>query len=73
MTHFAITWSERLFKTLRLEADSGITQNELEQMKAQIRQAMEAGALGISFEMIYTPGIFADTEEMIELCKVVAE
>ncbi|MGN1028182.1 MAG: amidohydrolase family protein [Faecousia sp.] len=49
------------------------TENELEQMKAHVRQAMEAGALGISFGMIYTPGIFADTEEMIELCKVVAE
>lgn len=46
---------------------------ELEQMKEHVRVAMEAGALGISFGMIYTPGIFADTEELIELCKVVAE
>jgi len=49
------------------------TQEELEQMKTHVRQAMEAGALGISFGMIYTPGTFADTEEMIELCKVVVE
>lgn len=49
------------------------TVEELEQMKGHVRIAMEAGALGISFGMIYTPGTFADTEEMIELCKVVAE
>ena len=49
------------------------TAEELEQMKEHVRTAMEAGALGISFGMIYTPGTFADTEEMIELCKVVAE
>ena len=49
------------------------TPEELEQMKAHVRTAMEAGALGISFGMIYTPGTFADTEEMIELCKVVVE
>ena len=49
------------------------TADELERMKDHVRLAMEAGALGISFGMIYTPGTFADTEEMIELCKVVAE
>ncbi|MBR5244805.1 MAG: D-aminoacylase [Clostridia bacterium] len=49
------------------------TAQELERMKDHVRDAMEAGALGISFGMIYTPGTFADTEEMIELCKVVVE
>lgn len=49
------------------------TDSELAQMKQHIRLAMEAGALGISFGMIYTPGAFADTEEMIALCRVAAE
>ncbi len=49
------------------------TPEELEQMKDHVRAAMEAGALGISFGMIYTPGTFADTEEMTELCRVAAE
>ena len=49
------------------------TAEELERMKEHVRCAMKAGALGISFGMIYTPGTFADTEEMIELCKVAAE
>lgn len=49
------------------------TPAELEEMKEHVRRAMEAGALGISFGMIYTPGTFADTEEMIALCRVAAE
>ncbi len=46
---------------------------ELEEMKEHVRLAMEAGALGISFGMIYTPGTFADTDEMIALCRVAAQ
>ncbi len=54
-------------------ADREPTPHELEQMKDHVHLAMEAGALGISFGMIYTPGVFARTEEMIELCKVAAQ
>ena len=46
---------------------------QLEKMKDYVRGAMEAGALGISFGLIYNPGVFGDTEECIELCKVAAE
>lgn len=49
------------------------TQAELEEMKALLRDGMEHGALGISFGLVYTPGSFADTQEVLELCKVVAE
>jgi len=49
------------------------TPEEMEKMKAYVRNAMEAGALGISFGLIYNPGVFSDTEECLELCKVVAE
>ena len=49
------------------------TPQELERMQTLVREAMEAGALGISFGMIYTPALFADTEEMIALCRVAAE
>ena len=47
------------------------TASEMEIMKAYVRDAMEAGALGISFGLIYTPGSFCDTEETMELCRVV--
>ena len=42
-------------------------------MRALVRQAMEAGALGIGSSLIYAPAFFATTEELIELCKVAAQ
>lgn len=49
------------------------TPEELEKMKSLARDAFEAGAVGLSFGLIYSPGCFADTEELIELAKVAAE
>jgi len=48
------------------------TPEELERMKALVKEAMEQGASGISTGLIYVPGSFARTEEVIELVKVVA-
>ncbi|HEV7522497.1 MAG TPA: amidohydrolase family protein, partial [Candidatus Angelobacter sp.] len=48
------------------------TSAELEKMKALVAQAMEQGALGISTALIYPPGHYAKTEELIELAKVAA-
>lgn len=45
---------------------------ELLDMKALVREAMEDGALGISTGLIYTPGTYSKTEEIIELTKEVA-
>jgi len=46
---------------------------ELERMKALVRQAMEEGALGVGSSLIYAPAFYADTGELIELNKVAAE
>lgn len=48
------------------------TPAELEKMKSLVAQAMEQGALGISTALIYPPGHYAKTEELIELAKVAA-
>jgi len=48
------------------------TPAELEKMQALVAQAMEQGALGISTALIYPPGHYAKTEELIELAKVAA-
>ncbi len=48
------------------------TPAELEKMKTLVAQAMEQGALGISTALIYPPGHYAKTEELIELAKVAA-
>ncbi len=46
---------------------------QLDKMRALMRQAMEDGAFGMSTGLYYSPGSFAKTEEVIELAKVVAE
>jgi N-acyl-D-amino-acid deacylase len=46
---------------------------ELDQMKSLLREAMQEGAMGMSTSLIYVPSGHADTEEIIELAKVVAE
>src|SRR5688572_24924418 len=43
---------------------------ELEQMKSLVERGMRDGALGLSTGLIYLPGTFAKTEELIELAKV---
>jgi len=53
--------------------DNELTSNELNEMKEIVREAMEAGAFGMSTGLIYDPGVFAKTEEIIELTKVVSE
>jgi N-acyl-D-amino-acid deacylase len=45
---------------------------QLEAMKAMVDQAMKDGAVGLSTGLIYVPGSFAKTEEIIELAKVAA-
>jgi N-acyl-D-amino-acid deacylase len=49
------------------------TADELDAMRALVRQEMEAGALGIGTSLIYAPDNFASTEELIELCKVASQ
>ena len=43
------------------------TPAQLQAMQAQVRQGMEEGALGLSSALIYTPGAFAQTPELIGL------
>lgn len=53
-------------------ADVAPTAEQLEKMKALVKQAMEDGAFGMSTGLYYAPGSFAKTEEVIELAKIVA-
>ncbi|MFH1267428.1 MAG: D-aminoacylase, partial [Planctomycetota bacterium] len=52
--------------------DRAPTPDELEQMRQLVDAAMREGAWGMSTGLIYVPGIFAETEELVELAKVVA-
>lgn len=46
---------------------------EMNRMKALVKQAMEEGALGVGSSLIYAPANYSSTEELIELCKVAGE
>ena len=45
---------------------------ELDRMKHLLDQALVDGAVGMSTGLTYTPGMYADTAELVELCAVVA-
>jgi N-acyl-D-amino-acid deacylase len=45
--------------------------SELRAMQDLVAEAMEAGAFGISYGLMYPPGFFAQTDELVELNRVV--
>ncbi len=55
------------------EEDRAPDAAELEKMRGLVRQAMEEGAMGLASALIYAPGFYAGTDELIALAKVVAE
>jgi N-acyl-D-aspartate/D-glutamate deacylase len=48
------------------------TAEELSRMEAMVDQAMRDGAFGLSSALIYVPGTFANTDELLALAKVAA-
>jgi N-acyl-D-amino-acid deacylase len=46
------------------------TAEELARMRAHVRVAMDEGAMGLTTALIYIPGVFAKTDELVELAKV---
>ena len=48
------------------------TQGELEEMRGLVDTAMREGAFGLSSGLVYPPGRYAETDELVELCRVVA-
>ena len=53
-------------------ANRHATEAELQQMEKITTQAMKDGAVGMSTGLIYIPGTYAPTEEVVRLAKVVA-
>ena len=43
------------------------TPAELDRMRAVVRRAMEEGALGVASSLIYPPGVYAETDELVAL------
>ena len=63
--------------TLRINAMGMVqrppTNNELTHMRNQVRAAMRAGYFGMSSGLATPPSVYADTEELVELAKTVAD
>ena len=53
-------------------ADRRPTADELQAMKRLTAEAMQAGAFGMSTGLVYPPGLYCETEELIELSGIVA-
>lgn len=49
------------------------TAAQLEEMKALVEEAMKQGAAGLSSMLMMPPGSLATTDDIVELCKVVAK
>lgn len=55
------------------DEDRAPTPEQLARMKEIVAKAMQDGSVGLSTALIYPPGTYAKTEEIIELAKVAAE
>ena len=53
-------------------SDAAPTKEQMENMQKDLVEAMEAGFLGVSSGLVYAPSVYASTEELIELVKVMA-
>lgn len=50
-----------------------LTPRETKQAQALLREGLRQGARGFSTGLSYFPGAFSDTQELVDLCKTVAE
>ncbi len=59
--------------TVRIHAlgyhDRAPTSKELQQMRRLVGQAMREGAVGVSSALIYAPGVYAETDELVALAE----
>lgn len=54
-------------------ADTPPTQDELQAMVELLKSALDDGALGLSTGLTYLPGALSETDELVVLCRLVAE
>jgi N-acyl-D-amino-acid deacylase len=63
--------------TLRIAAmgfeNRPASDGELDRMKGMLAEALQAGAIGLSLGLMYTPGSYTSREELVELCSMLAE
>lgn len=55
------------------DKDRQATAQEMDRMRGMVREAMEAGAIGVSTSLIYPPAIYGSEQEITELTKVAGQ
>ncbi|WP_338425229.1 N-acyl-D-amino-acid deacylase family protein [Sphingopyxis kveilinensis] len=55
------------------EGDVDPTPEQLDRMRALVRQAMNEGAMGVGSSLIYAPGSYAETDELVTLTREAAK
>lgn len=55
------------------EGDVDPTPDQLDRMRALVRQAMNEGAMGVGSSLIYAPGSYAETDELVALTSEAAK
>ncbi|MGH9346374.1 MAG: N-acyl-D-amino-acid deacylase family protein, partial [Vicinamibacterales bacterium] len=55
------------------QVDRAAAPEELERMRALVRQGMEEGAFGLSSGLFYVPGAFTPTAEVVELARIAGQ
>lgn len=53
--------------------DAPPTPTQLADMQEEVRKAIEAGAVGLSTGLIYTPNVYAQTDEIVALARITSE
>jgi N-acyl-D-amino-acid deacylase len=53
--------------------DVAATKEQIEQMKNLLQHQIDCGSIGISYGLEYSPGSYANTQELVELCRVIAK
>ena len=59
-------------KAVMGSANRNPTEKEMQAMEAIVRKAMKDGAVGLSTGLIYIPGTYSKTEEIVRLAKIAA-
>jgi dihydroorotase/N-acyl-D-amino-acid deacylase len=54
-------------------ANRAPTAEELERMRAMVAQSMGEGAFGLSTGLAYVPGVYSNTDEVVELARAAAD
>ena len=62
-----------VLKAVKGDRKGELTPEQMEKARGLVRSAMREGAVGFSTGLIYNPGQFSPTEEIVELAKVAAE